>query len=784
MHTFFEPFEHQGTRPAGALPPGDTSDHIDPVKYLNALRRRWLLLVSTLLIAVIYALVQYSLTPKQYKSTATIQIERKRLSLVALGQAGWLEDWWNMEYYPTQYRLLRSRGMAERVVTNLDLHKDSDFTGRPASLAPQGDGTAEVEQTSEAQLAEFAERIRGRLVVNPIKETQLVELTFSSTSPERAAEIANGYARAFIEWGIETRNTTVGQASSFLTEQINTLHGEIEDRQQSLNSYTTSSNISLDPDGQALLERRQSLEEQYNTVVAERIRKDAAHSEILSMGPETVANSASGGRVSELKAELFLLEGDYRSKLGTYTPEWPEMVRLKEDIDEKRGQLDRMVQESFKDAKDRASAELQKARREEKSLEQELERLASDFRLQNSAALEYINQKTYIETRKELLAELVKRQSETEVASRTQNTHESNVRIVDQAIVPTGPYQPSLQLGLTQAVLLGLVFGVGLIFLLEYLDRTVKTPEELEGILGLPTLALIPDLEEKSGGYGRRLRYGKGGSYAYGYGYGYGYAEASKPRSSRFKAGAKLLSDGRSETERQIELLPHHSPRLVVSEAYRSLRTALLLSSAEELKVVALTSAEPGEGKTATTSNLAVVLAQLGRKVLVIDADLRRPRMHKVFKVSNRLGLVNALTSNVDLGQLFQDTGIPNLRVCPSGPHPPNPSELLASDRMRELLTVVRSRFDFVLLDTPPTLPVADAIILGPLTDGLVLCARAGALLREDAKECRERLRLSEIKIFGTVLNRYSTGPNRYNKRYRYYGAYEEPEVAEAHTAA
>ena len=234
----------------------------------------------------------------------------------------------------------------------------------------------------------------------------------------------------------------------------------------------------------------------------------------------------------------------------------------------------------------------------------------------------------------------------------------------------------------------------------------------------------------------------------------------------------------------QIELVPHRNPRLAVSEAYRSLRTALLLSSAEDLKTVAVTSAEPGEGKTATTCNLAVVMAQLGRRVLVVDADLRRPRMHKIFHLPNRRGLVSHLTGNLDLDEICFATEVENLSICPAGPIPPNPSELLASDRMRELLTLMRSRFDFVLIDTPPALPVADAVILGAYVDGMVVCARAGVLVREDAKACRDRLRYADLKIFGLVLNRYSDSAGRYGKRYQYYDAYGETEPGDASSTA
>ncbi len=218
--------------------------------------------------------------------------------------------------------------------------------------------------------------------------------------------------------------------------------------------------------------------------------------------------------------------------------------------------------------------------------------------------------------------------------------------------------------------------------------------------------------------------------------------------------------------------MPHERPRTPISEAYRGLRTALLLSSADELKVIAVTSAEAGEGKTATASNLAVVLAQLGRQVLIVDCDLRKPRLHQVFRVSNRYGLVNQLTSAMDPEPIFP-TEVPNLWITPSGPIPPNPSELLSSDRMREWLRSVRGRFDFVVIDTPPALAVTDATIVGLLADGVVLTLRCGKVTREEARHCRDRLRQSGIKILGAVLNRYrSLQGGAAGKRYRYYEAY------------
>ena len=750
-----------GQDPSWDSPPVDGEEIFDLSKYLNALRRHWLVAVVCVLIAVGFALVRYTLTTKEYRASATIQIERKRLSVMAMGgQGGWLEDWWNLEYYPTQYRLLRSRGMAERVVRNLRLYENPAFTGRPPSAEP----AAEVADT---ELATLATRVMSGFDVKPIQSTQLVVLSYVSPNPELAAQLTNAYAEAFIEWGVETRSDTVDQASSFLVRQIDTLRDEIEERQKELNTILSDSEFALDPAGESLLQRRQLLEDQYNTAMVQRLKNDAAYQEIRSLPPEIVAKRSSAGMVNELTTEIFTLESEYESKLSVYRPEWPEMKRLKQELDEKREHLERAVQGAYEQAKDQAYADYQQARLKEDTLEQQLKKLAVDARAVNSNALDYNNQTTYINTRKELLSELVKRQSETEVASRVQGTKETNVRIVDYAIIPSRAFRPTLKNSLTSAILIGLALGVGGIVLLEVLDRTVKTQEELERVLGYPTLAVIPDLNEKGRGAGYRYRYSKLG---YGYSYGYGYGD-KQPSAKAWKKASRQAGD--SEEPVDIELLPFHKPRLAICEAYRSLRTALLLSSADELKLVAVTSAVPSEGKTATVGNLGVVMAQLGRRVLIIDADLRRPRQHKVFKLSNRLGLVNYLTSRVDPESLIHKTEVPNLFVCTAGPIPPNPSELLASDRLRELLDSLRSRFDFILLDSPPVIPVADAVILGPHANGLVICARAGILRREDAKLCGERLRYHGLKILGTVLNRHRSTSSHYTRRYQYYGADE-----------
>lgn len=763
---------YPGGRPAPANSAPESfenfdGENLDVMRYLNGLRRRWALVLLCCLLAAGLAAVRYSLTPKEYQAQTTIQIERKRLSLMALGQASWLEDWWNQEYYPTQYRLLRSRGMAERVVLNLRLHEDPSFTGRPVEAA--SDDEIQTSLNDAAALARLGSRLRGGLTVQPIDETQLVVLTYRSTSPELAARIANGYADAFIQWGIETRISTVGKASNYLTAQISSLRQEIDERQAQLNNFTVDHDIALDPAGEALFQRRSTLESQNNQVVTERITKEAAYRQLLNQPDEVIANSYSDGAVTKLEEEVAVLESEYQTGLKTFKADWPDMVSLQADIDEKKEQIRRLTRETVLRVRAQAYAEYQKAVEEENTITEELRKLADEARGYNSSALEYKNLTTLIETRKDLLTDLLKRQSQTEVASRVQPSQESNVRIVDTAIMPGAPFRPILSRELSQALTLGLLIGVGLALLLEYMDRTVKTPEELEKLLGLPNLAIIPDIEEtQKRGYLSRYRYTRNYGYSYG-GQTYGY---SNDRPSKKKKGQE-------KSETKIELLPHHNPRMAICEAYRSLRTAILLSSAEALQVIAVTSAEPGEGKTATAGNLGVVMAQLGRRVLIIDADLRRPRMHKVFEVSNRHGLVNYLTGQVELEKVIQGTVVPDLFMLSSGPIPPNPSELLSAKPMTDVLRYASQHFDLVIVDTPPVLPVADAVILGPQVDGVVLCARAGVLLRDDAIHCRERLQYEGIRMLGAVLNRFRSQPGRYTRRHKYYGIYEESRPAE-----
>jgi polysaccharide biosynthesis transport protein len=751
---------------ASFAPEPESEFHIS--QWVEVIRRRRRVLYTTTGLVLTGSIVAYLITPKLFRASTTVQIER-RLQTSSTTQTNQLfswEDWADSQsFYPTQFRLLQSRGLAERVVRNLRLWEDPYFNPGRAGLTASGGGTSAA--ADESLVAMLAGSVASGLEVNPIRTTRLAELAYVARSPQVAARLANGYADAFIDWGVENRYKSTGRASSFLASQIETIKQEIQDKDAQLQAFSRRTDIvALDSGSNVALQRLQALNSDLTGAVSQRIQAESRYRELTESQPETIAGALSGGLVDQSRADLARLERDYANKLTTFKPEWPAMKELKAQIDKGREDLDATIQDTVGRAREAARAEYQTALRREQSVAAELARQKTEAMKVNSEAVEFNNLLVEVSSRRQLLNELVKRQSETEVASRLQGIRDSNVSVVDRALPPFAPYRPSLQRNLSIGLALGLGLGLGLVFLLEYLDRSVKTPDDVERVLGLPTLAVIPDINEGRDGYGT-YRYGRryGYGHGYGYGYGYGYGQKSAERGRRLPQQKK----GEPPLE-SIELIPNVKPRLPVSESYRALRTALLMSTAEQLRTILVTSAVPGEGKTSTATNLAVVLAQLGNDVLLVDADLRKPRVHEVFNLSNRIGLVNALARKVDFDKVFIPTHVPHLFVTPSGTTPPNPAELLASERMREMIAAVRRRFEYVVFDTPPSLLVTDASILGSMVDGILLCVGAGSLLREDGRACRERLNMAGTRTLGAVLNRFRVSRGRYgSKRYAAY---------------
>ena len=405
-------------RSGAELQPREQTTEINIGEWLHVLRRRWMLLAVACVIGLGASAVHYAMTPNLYVATAVLQIERRSLTPLVGSQTPWLEDWWNMEYYPTQYKLLESRGLSERVVRNLSLSEDPFFNpgGRP--LPAEG-----AEAGDLSVLGGLANRLRGGLTVEPVRNTQLVNLTYRSTNPDFAAKAVNGFADAFIDWGIENRSTTAGNASSFLSSQIDTLKKEIQDKESQLQNVSRTSNIvELDSGSNVTMQRLEALNKSYSDALRNRIEREARYRELMTAPKEAIAESQSDGLVTDLKRKQLEMERDYEIGLKTYKKDFPKMVELQAAIEKGRQHLAGVVEDMVDKARKTAYAEYQTALREERALEQEMRGLKSEVLDESSASVEYRNLSLEAQTRRNLLDEVLKAQSETEVTATTRSS--------------------------------------------------------------------------------------------------------------------------------------------------------------------------------------------------------------------------------------------------------------------------------------------------------------------------------------------------------------------------
>jgi capsular exopolysaccharide synthesis family protein len=395
-----------------------------------------------------------------------------------------------------------------------------------------------------------------------------------------------------------------------------------------------------------------------------------------------------------------------------------------------------------------AYSEFQTALNRERSLEAEFNGQKSEAFKMNSSAVLYNGLKVEIQNKKTLLDSLLRRESETGVEARLKGLRTSNIRVVDRAREPVRPSSPNKKRNLILALILGLGGGVGLAFLFDFLDNSVKTSEDVERYAGLPTLGVVPKFSlegaNKAYSYGRRLKGRKEPP----------QLEAGTGSETAADAAPFVVALERAEAPLTIELVPHFFPNSRLAESYRSIRTALLLSSADKpVKSIAVTSALPGEGKTVSVANLAITLAQSGKTVLVVDADLRRPRQHRLFKVKNTFGLTTYLTDSVPIKNVVKSTDIANLFLVNAGPIPPNPAELLGSDKMTRFIKMMGEECDFMIFDLPPMLEISDALVLGAKVDGVVLVVWGDKTSREALKKAREKLDMLKVRTLGVIIN-------------------------------
>ncbi|MGB7297261.1 MAG: polysaccharide biosynthesis tyrosine autokinase [Candidatus Aminicenantales bacterium] len=677
--------------------------------WLVLLKRKWTVVAFALPLFVIVTIYSFVKQPS-YTAMGTLLIE-KETNILTFEQVFQIETYMD-DYFQTQFKLLQSRSLANNVIEKMKL----------AENAPDAKSRTRL-------IDNFLEK----LAIKPIAQTRLVEVHFTDQSPQFAADVVNALFDSFIDMSAELKYATSEQASEFLAKQITELRSKIESRQREMQKYGAEKNIiALSSTETTIIEKLGELNRALTAAQIDRLKKEAYYNEVKNATPDNIPKEMSNDLIEKLREDYVRMNQEYSTKAETFKEDYPEMQRLRAELDSAKSLLEEETNNLIK----AAYSDYQAALKREWSLAAAFDRQKEEAFQLNSNAIAYNSLRIEIENQNSLLESLIKRQSETGVAASMRGLRTSNIRIVDKAEVPLWPSSPKKKLNMILALLMGLFGGVGLAFLFERLDNSVKNHEDVEKTTGMAALGIVPAFSQD------------------------GFSKEPADEAPEINS---------------IELITHLSPNSNMAESYRTIRTSLLLSSPEKKpRAIMLTSALPEEGKSSTLSNLAVTLAQAGKTVLVIDSDFRRPTQHKIFKVKNINGLTNYLTSQMELDAVVKATDIPRLFLINAGPVPPNPAELLGSEKMGNAIERLKELFDFVLFDSPPMLSVSDAMMLGPKIDGVILVVWGGRTARHTLKQAKERLDSLKIKCLGVIINNLNIQEHDYYYRYHYYHYYGE----------
>ncbi len=745
-------------RPAAALRPETVEMRESPNlrMYWRVLhKRRWTVLSVFFVLFTVVLLGTLKQKPI-YRAEALLEIEKENPNILTLQELFALETV-SDTYLETQYKILRSATLARRVIDQFRLDALPEFNPRASQRAPadsqgavrnQALAGGEAERDTQGYQMALA-RFHDQLSVEPVKRSRLVQISFDSQNPELAARVVNGLASHYIEQNLEVRWEATQRASEWLSEQLVQLKARLEKSENELQTYARENGLLfLETEKGApeniVNERLRQLQEELTRAQAARYEKESLYRLVQAGDDESLPGVADSKLLQDLAVRLAELRREQALLGTTFTPDYPRVIQLQNQINA----MEAVRKRERDHAAERITNDYLAAARRETLVRQAFEEQQKQANVIAGRSVQYNILKREVETNKQLYEGLLQRLKEAGISS---GLKASNIRIVDSAEPPKKPARPSLLLNLALAVVLGLGLGVGAAFVQEHLDNSLKTSEDVERFLGLPALALIPAVESLDGRQGSV--YGRHGAKLLGS--GHNASATVPPRWYRI--------DGTSE---------QHS---ALGEAFRSLRTSVLLSTADRPpRTLLVTSSQPSEGKTTISVNLAISLAQLGQRVLLIDGDMRRPNVRKVFELENNLGLVSCLAGQQNWRAAVQPSGMENLDALVSGPVPPNPAELLSSERMRAVLGEAKTEYHFVVVDSPPLLNVADSRILAALVEGVVLVVKGGATPREMVQRAQAYVQDVGANLIGVVLNNLDVrSSDGYYYKYYHYGYYD-----------
>ena len=700
---------------------------------LKVLAKHWVTMTSCVIFAGGLSLLYSKSQPKIYEATTMLEInphadqplgEKDDGSSLDIGAGLY---WDTREYYETEYKIMTSDKVLRSVVRDLALATDADFLG--------------LKKRPDPPLAEdtVVEMLRGRLMVDPVKNSRLVLLHMDDTDPKRAARVCDAVAAAFIDQNLRNAVSATSDAVVWLNSQLDHVKSDLDQNENALHQFKQDNNLPST-----------SINETSNMLRGEMQDLDSALTHTRTRREELAARNAELSKVSDdnpdaLPASELLASAYLQSLRLQYQNAVKDRDALRaegkmDNHPEMKGALERVADtksallaevKNIKEAVERDLAVVEREEAGERKLFEESRKQAVDL---NMKEIEYHRLDRAREQNEKLFQALLSRMKEADVA---RMMRVNNIRVVDTATEPKGAIRPRTMVNLGIGVLAGLLLGIALGWGREQLDNSLKTPDDLEQRLGVTFLGLLPEMGEdgeQKGGYGRRRRR---------------------------RVTPSLLSP---------ELIVHEQPLSGIAEAARSIRTNLLFMNPDRpYRKILVSSAAPSEGKTTVACSIAIALAQGGQRVCIVDCDLRRPRIHRIFDRAGDAGVTNVIVGNATVDEVVKPTPVTNLWSVPAGPTPPNPADMLHSERFKKFLSDLSDRFDRVVIDSPPIVPVTDSAIISTLVDGTVFVVRAFSTTRHLGHQGLRALRDVDSPVVGAVLNAVNLNRREYNYYYQYY---------------
>ena len=698
-------------------------------------KRKWLILTTVLVTVTLATLLSVRMTP-QYDATARIAFTREGSENLGFkdiqgGGDNGAEDYDYTVTMDTQTRILQSDRLALEVINNLHLDQNRAFAG-DLTVAPSKVGNLGSPQVSREREAALLGSFHGAMSVSTVRNTRILDIAFRSPDPALAAAIANNLVTTYVEDNYRTRYESTMQASDWLAKQISDLQLRVETSQEKLVRYQRENGmLGIDEKQNIVTQKLDDLNKSLTEAQADRISKQAAY-ETARAGKLDQVSEAVNDVGAKLRQDEAALRSQYAQLTTTFGPNYPKALEVKNQID----QTERSIQAENERALRRLETNFKSAQAREAMLGKALEQQKLEANQLNEKAINYSILKRDLDANRTLYEGLLQKLKEAGVAAGLRST---NIRIVDTARVPTAPVVPNIPRNLEMSLLGGLLGGIVLALVMEGLDTTVGTPDDVQALIGMPALGFVPHSKLLDGLF-----------------------QSSRP------SGLALPAVGNRD---RSMLLAQVRPSSEVAESFRSLRTSILLSSAvKRPHLIMFTSPMPQEGKTTTCVNMAIVFAQSGGKILLVDADLRRPGIHRAFGLSNSAGLSTVLAGLDSFENVVQRyPPLSNLFILPAGPTAPYPAELLGSDRMQELLAKLRNEYDQVILDSPPVMLVTDAAVLSAHMDAVLLVVRSGQTSKNALRHAREQLLQIKAPLTGIVVNGAKLHSVDYHYR-SYYG--------------